>query len=264
MGTSRAGGGRGEGWGWGVGWAGPVQWSAEKDQSSCSGKTAARPFARTWRHRASQGGAVLGLSASPGAELQARTPPRILRGQDLCSAARKDWSLCSASISPFLHLPTNPPVGVGVGVPDRAVAKTNHCQDGRRGGGAEVTEIPAPPQVLLTRLQAWRPTDASSLPLSCGPARPATCSLESRSGLSSGERSPATRAVRAAPSARPAASPLPPRPRLGRRGVVQLSLPLLPPRRRQLRPAPAGFIKSPLPRVKRRVVRKSPQGRGRV
>lgn len=178
--------------------------------------------------------------------------------------ARKDWSLCSASISPFLHLPPTPPVGVGGVVPDRAVAKTNHCQYGRREDGAEATEIPAPPQVLLTQLQACCPTDASSRPLSCGPARPATCSLESRAGLSSGECSRAAGAVRAAPAARPAASPLPPRPRRGRRGVDPLSLPLLPPRRRQLRPAPAGFIKSPLPRVKRRVVRKSPQGRGRV
>lgn len=45
-----------------------------------SGKTAARPFARTRRHRAYQGGAVPGLRASPGEELQARTPPRNPQG----------------------------------------------------------------------------------------------------------------------------------------------------------------------------------------
>ena len=50
---------------------------------------------------------------------------------------------------------------------------------------------------LLRQLEAknFRPR-----PLSCGPARPATCSLELRAGLSRGERSPAARALRAARS----------------------------------------------------------------
>ena len=97
------------------------------------------------------------------------------------------------------------------------------------------------------------------------------CSLEVARGTLRGAHSPAGRALRAFPAA-PARAPLarplcrefaPAWPCRGRRGVVPLSLPLLPPLRQPWRPAPAGFIRSPLPRVKRRVVCKSPQGRGR-
>lgn len=83
-----------------------------------------------------------------------------------------------------------------------------------------------------------------------------------RTHLQGGPGLPLPQPCRVRPSpAGSAASLLPPGSREGSRRVVPP--PLSPPQRLPPRLAPAGFIRAPLPRVKRCVVRKSPQGRGR-
>lgn len=95
-------------------------------------------------------------------------------------------------------------------------------------------------------------------------------SLEVARGTLRGAHSPAGRALRAfpaAPAREPLARPLcrefaPAWPCRDCRGVVPLLLPLLPPLRQPWRPAPAGFTRSPLPRVKRARRVQKPAGKG--